>query len=112
MDLALLVPLADVRQDLRLGEGAHALADELVLIGQGEVDHGSSSVADGPSIVGPGPMPWRAAPDPIHSRRMETAPNLTPVLGRYFQREWSHGVGHRLYDTAARRTWTSRTASP
>ena len=27
------------------------------------------------------------------------APNLTPVLGRYFQREWSHGAGHRLYDT-------------
>ena len=25
--------------------------------------------------------------------------NLTPVLGRYFQRSWSHGVGHRLYDT-------------
>ena len=28
------------------------------------------------------------------------APNLTPVLGRYFQREWSHGRGHRLFDTA------------
>ncbi len=25
--------------------------------------------------------------------------NLTPVLGRYFQRSWSHGVGHRLYDS-------------
>jgi 4-aminobutyrate aminotransferase len=33
---------------------------------------------------------------------METAtpaPNLTPVLGRYFQREWSRGEGHRLFDT-------------
>ncbi len=30
------------------------------------------------------------------------APNLTPVLGRYFQREWSHGVGHRLFDTDGR----------
>ena len=30
---------------------------------------------------------------------MDTAPNLTPVLGRYFTREWSHGIGHRLYDT-------------
>ena len=30
---------------------------------------------------------------------MDIAPNLTPVLGRYFQREWSHGIGHRLYDT-------------
>ena len=27
------------------------------------------------------------------------AASLTPVLGRYFQRTWSHGVGHRLYDT-------------
>ena len=34
---------------------------------------------------------------------METAPNLTPVLGRYFQRSWSHGEGHRLYDTDGRR---------
>jgi 4-aminobutyrate aminotransferase len=25
--------------------------------------------------------------------------NLTPVLGRYFQRSWSHGVGHRLFDS-------------
>src|SRR5881397_1133335 len=25
--------------------------------------------------------------------------NLTPVLGRYFQRSWSHGEGHQLYDT-------------
>ncbi len=30
---------------------------------------------------------------------METAPNLTPVLGRYFTRDWSHGEGHRLFDT-------------
>jgi 4-aminobutyrate aminotransferase len=30
---------------------------------------------------------------------MELAPNLTPVLGRYFQRNWSHGEGHRLWDT-------------
>ena len=28
------------------------------------------------------------------------APHLTPIIGRYFQREWSHGQGHRLYDTA------------
>jgi 4-aminobutyrate aminotransferase len=30
------------------------------------------------------------------------APHLTPILGRYFQREWSHGEGHRLYDTAGK----------
>lgn len=28
--------------------------------------------------------------------------HLTPVLGRYFERSWSHGDGHRLYDTAGR----------
>ncbi|MFL5779356.1 MAG: aspartate aminotransferase family protein [Chloroflexota bacterium] len=26
-------------------------------------------------------------------------PHLTPVLGRYFQRIWSHGDGHRIFDT-------------
>jgi len=33
---------------------------------------------------------------------MEIAPNLTPVLGRYYLREWSHGEGHRLFDTDGR----------
>jgi 4-aminobutyrate aminotransferase len=27
---------------------------------------------------------------------------ISPVLGRYFEREWSHGEGHRLYDTAGK----------
>jgi 4-aminobutyrate aminotransferase len=30
------------------------------------------------------------------------ARNLSPVLGRYFERSWSHGKGHRLYDTAGK----------
>jgi 4-aminobutyrate aminotransferase len=30
------------------------------------------------------------------------AGSLTPTLGRYFERSWSHGEGHRLYDTAGR----------
>ena len=30
------------------------------------------------------------------------AGNLSPVLGRYFERSWSHGEGHRLYDTDGR----------
>jgi 4-aminobutyrate aminotransferase len=30
------------------------------------------------------------------------AAHLTPVLGRYFERSWSHGEGHRLYDTDGR----------
>ncbi|HWP62861.1 MAG TPA: aminotransferase class III-fold pyridoxal phosphate-dependent enzyme [Candidatus Binatia bacterium] len=29
-------------------------------------------------------------------------PHLSPVLGRYFEVSWSHGEGHRLYDTAGR----------
>ena len=33
---------------------------------------------------------------------MDTAPQLTPVLGRYFERSWSYGEGHRLYDTAGK----------
>jgi len=27
---------------------------------------------------------------------------ISPVLGRYFERSWSHGEGHRLFDTAGR----------
>jgi 4-aminobutyrate aminotransferase len=38
------------------------------------------------------------APSGIDLRTL-AEPNLTPVLGRYFERSWSHGVGHRLYDT-------------
>ncbi len=30
------------------------------------------------------------------------AGHLTPVLGRYFERSWSHGEGHRLFDTSGR----------
>src|SRR3954465_9140188 len=33
---------------------------------------------------------------------MDDAPHLTPVLGRYLLRDWSHGEGHRLYDTSGR----------
>ncbi len=39
VDLAGRVPLTDIRQDLRLGEGSRGIAHELVLIGQAEVDH-------------------------------------------------------------------------
>lgn len=30
------------------------------------------------------------------------APNMSPVLGRYMDISWSHGIGHRLFDTAGR----------
>jgi 4-aminobutyrate aminotransferase len=33
---------------------------------------------------------------------LDPAPHLTPVLGRYLQRQWSHGQGHRLFDTDGR----------
>jgi 4-aminobutyrate aminotransferase len=32
----------------------------------------------------------------------DASQNLTPVLGRYFERTWSHGEGHRLFDTEGR----------
>lgn len=28
------------------------------------------------------------------------AANISPILGRYMDKSWSHGIGHRLYDTA------------
>jgi len=30
------------------------------------------------------------------------AANMSPVLGRYMDRSWSHGIRHRLFDTAGR----------
>ena len=32
-----------------------------------------------------------------------SAPHLSPILGRYFQRSWERGEGHELIDTAGRR---------
>ena len=26
--------------------------------------------------------------------------NISPILGRYMDKSWSHGIGHRLYDTS------------
>jgi 4-aminobutyrate aminotransferase len=50
--------------------------------------------------------------DPPYTRGVDTndtldlaalaAPNMSPVLGRYMDRSWSHGIGHRLYDTTGR----------
>jgi 4-aminobutyrate aminotransferase len=41
--------------------------------------------------------------DAPHSADLSTAAShLTPVLGRYFERSWSHGERHRLYDTSGR----------
>jgi 4-aminobutyrate aminotransferase len=54
------------------------------------------SAPTGTEPPGPGPT---AAPLDLAAL---AAGSLTPVLGRYFERSWSHGEGHRLYDTAGR----------
>ncbi|MCU0478489.1 MAG: aminotransferase class III-fold pyridoxal phosphate-dependent enzyme [Chloroflexi bacterium] len=41
-------------------------------------------------------------PTPAAADLAAAAANLTPVLGRYFERSWSHGEGHRLFDTDGR----------
>ncbi len=44
-----------------------------------------------------------AAPSPALPADLATvADHLTPVLGRYFERSWSHGEGHRLFDTSGK----------
>ena len=53
------------------------------------------------------PGPW---PDPGGDRRIAAAgnfaaiskPNLSPILGRYYERSWSHGERHTLYDSDGR----------
>src|SRR4051794_35604439 len=43
--------------------------------------------------------------DPVAERPADyaiLARSLTPVLGRYYERSWSHGEGHRLYDSDGR----------
>ena len=39
---------------------------------------------------------------PLPADLSTAAGHLTPVLGRYFERSWSHGEGHRLYDADGR----------
>jgi 4-aminobutyrate aminotransferase len=41
------------------------------------------------------------APDALDLAAL-AAPNMSPILGRYMDRSWSHGIGHRLVDTAGR----------
>jgi 4-aminobutyrate aminotransferase len=62
-----------------------------------------------------GARPDRPASGPAYTRRVNTTdpipsldlaamaePNMSPVLGRYMDIGWSHGEGHRLYDTNGR----------
>jgi 4-aminobutyrate aminotransferase len=41
-------------------------------------------------------------PSPLTGDLAADADHLTPILGRYFERSWSRGDGHRLYDTDGR----------
>ena len=112
MHFALLVPLADVRQDLVLGKVADGLLDELVLVGQAKVD-GHRYLDRREDGVPSNDATASARGGRLYSSRMSDTPDsldlaaladghLTPVLGRYFERSWSHGIGHRLYDTAGK----------
>ena len=52
---------------------------------------------------GPRPATQPPATQPSTTRTPPWgADHLSPVLGRYFEREWSHGQGHRLYDTTGK----------
>ena len=92
MDLALLVPLADVRQDLGLGERPRRCRWTSLFSSVSAKSTIAASYA-----AGAGPTLARSRADTLG--RWTPPRNLTPVLGRYFQREWSHGEGHRLFDT-------------
>ena len=46
-------------------------------------------------------MDTNDAPDALDLAAL-AGPNMSPVLGRYMERSWSHGSGHRLYDTSGR----------
>ena len=100
MDLAALVPLADVGQDLGLGERSRGVSDEPLLVGQGEVDHG----ARGPLLRSPPilPPPAAASPDrdtgpdgrrPPYTRPMSTTDD--PALDLAALARPQHLAGHR-----------------
>ena len=57
------------------------------------------------TLATPVPTPTMPAPTPIaapHSVPSRAGRALSPVLGRYFQRAWSHGEGHRIFDVEGR----------
>jgi 4-aminobutyrate aminotransferase len=53
------------------------------------------------------PPPYSGAMDTVAKAPADYAalakPHLSPILGRYFNRSWSHGEGHELIDTAGNR---------
>ena len=64
-------------------------ADAGTLVGRGARRHTRAMTDAAPTP----PCPPTSPRSPHH---------LTPVLGRYFERSWSHGEGHRLYDTSGK----------
>src|SRR5260221_12316437 len=71
-----------------------------------DVRPGASGPATGVPRILDRPPPQEPSPpmttDASIDHSVPSAASLTPVLGRYFQRTWSHGAGHRLYDTDGR----------
>jgi 4-aminobutyrate aminotransferase len=55
-----------------------------------------------PTLLGPYTPPVDTIDDDALDLAALAAPNMSPVLGRYMDRSWSHGIGHHLYDTAGR----------
>jgi len=47
-------------------------------------------------------MPNEANPAAALDLAALAAPSYSPVVGRYYERSWSHGVGHRLFDTSGK----------
>jgi 4-aminobutyrate aminotransferase len=55
-----------------------------------------------PSLIGPSYTARMNSPANEADLSLPAAEHLTPVLGRYFETSWSHGEGHRLYDTSGK----------
>ena len=60
---------------------------------------GAPASGDRPPVGAASPGSALAAPGDFAAI---SKPNLSPILGRYFERSWDHGEGHILYDSAGR----------
>src|SRR4029078_2439448 len=117
MDLALLVPLADVRQDLRVGEGPGSGLDELVLIGEGEIGHGVPAYAANVTRGAARPQRGDNAVRPAATLRRWDQPSGPPRTSPRSSVATSSTSGATARATACSTptgaaTSTSRTASP
>lgn len=72
--------------------GSDAVALEELPAAHPVARDGGPAEAVEPPGAGASAQDWRAL----------SRAHLSPVLGRYFDRDWSHGSGHRLFDTDGR----------